>query len=261
MKNKMCKISIVRFDRCNGLNPYALLHLSNLERKELTMLENNQEKELVLLEDLGLMYPRKTSRQKQRYGLYKCFCGKEFKTMTQSVKRGHTSSCGCYQKEKTKESKTTHGLRSHRLYSTWNNIISRCSDTKCNKDYANYSGRGITVCERWLNVENFISDMYPTFKEGLSIDRIDNDKGYSKDNCRWATKTEQSINQRIRSTNTSGYMNVYFDKNRNKFRTEMKINGKTKYLGIFNTAKEAAIFRNNYIIENNLINPLNEISE
>ena len=140
-------------------------------------MKNNQ-KELVLLEDLGMLYPTNTSKNKTRYGIYECFCGKEFKARTQHIKQKNTKSCGCFQKEKSIIFNTKHSLNKHRLYPVWNGIIQRCTNRN-NKSYKYYGNIGITVCDRWLNVANFIEDMYPTFQEGLSIDRIDNDKGYN----------------------------------------------------------------------------------
>ena len=125
-----------------------------------------------LIRDLGMQYPKETSKQKKRYSLYKCFCGNEFKAQNADVKVGHTSSCGCLQILKTKESKVVHGLTNHRLYSTWHNMIARCYN-KIHKKYKYYGQRGITVCDRWHDLKNFIEDMYPTFEEGLTIDGKD----------------------------------------------------------------------------------------
>ena len=105
--------------------------------------------ELILLEDLGMIYPTETSNKKRRYGLYKCVCGNEFNSQIQDVKSGKTKSCGCL--------KVTHGLKSHRLYSVWKAMISRCTN-QANKGYKNYGGRGITVCDRWLDIQNFIEE-------------------------------------------------------------------------------------------------------
>ena len=96
-----------------------------------------------------------------------------------------------------------HGLSKHRLYATFIDMHKRCYDPNFNQ-YMDWGGRGIGVCDRWNknmlgmkdSLNNFISDMYPSFIEGLTLDRIDNCKGYSLENCKWSTKKEQSENAR-----------------------------------------------------------------
>lgn len=75
-------------------------------------------------------------------------------------------------------------------------MIQRCN-YRCQPNYANYGGRGIRVCDRWLKFENFLADMGER-PDGLTLDRIDNERGYSKDNCRWATRAQQDSNRRKR---------------------------------------------------------------
>ena len=205
-------------------------------------------KELVLLKDLGMQYPTQNSKHRARYGLYKCHCGTEFKCVQQSVKSGKTTSCGCYQKQMV----TTHGLRSHRLYKTWASMIHRCHNPKA-RGYENYGGRGIKVCDRWHDVRNFIEDMYPTFKEGLMLDRINNNGNYEPSNCRWTTMTVQGRNTRILyAHNTSGYRGVSLKTGTSRYFARIKVNGKNIHIGYGSSALECAKLYDQYVINNNL---------
>lgn len=213
---------------------------------------NNQEIKMpVLIEDLGMMFPREDSKQKARYGIYKCFCENEFKGNTVDTKRGRLQSCGCLN--------IAHGLSSHRLYHAWCGMKGRCKN-KNNKDFKNYGARGIKVCDRWLDIKNFIDDMYPTFEEGLSIDRINNNGNYEPNNCRWSDGHTQQYNSRmIYNNNTSGYRGVTYLKKDKKFITRIGIDSKRITIGRSLTALEAAMAYDKYVIDNNLEHTINGV--
>ena len=180
----------------------------------------------ILIEDLGMMYPTESSKKKRHYGIFKCgFCGTKFKTRLDTVKIGHTNSCGCYKKRINKESNETHGLVGHKLYGIWANIKDRTLNLNC-KYYNNYGGRGITICDEWKN--DFMSfynwAMSNGYSDELSIDRIDNDGNYEPSNCRWTTKTIQQRNQRIYKNNKSGYKGVSYHKGSNKYIAQICVN-------------------------------------
>lgn len=127
--------------------------------------------------------------------LCSCDCGTELVVRTSSLRSGITKSCGCY---KTETLKARAGLASKypREYSSWCHMKSRCKNPD-NKDYPDYGARGIDVCDEWLeSFDSFIRDMGVKPSINHSIDRIDNEKGYCKDNCRWATDWQQSRNKR-----------------------------------------------------------------
>ena len=209
-----------------------------------------------LLKDLGMMYPTEKSIKKYRYALYECqYCGKEFEAGTSSVKRGHTKSCGCLRGD-------AHGLSSSRFYGTWKGMLQRCTNPK-GKDYKNYGGRGITVCEEWQDVRNFVAWAEATYPniEGYTLDRIDNGKGYSPENCTWSDKTTQALNKRIGKNNTSGFVGINWYKGNGKWVAYISVNKVDINLGSFKTKEEAVQARDNYIIENNLPHKLSGLTK
>ena len=207
----------------------------------------------ILIEDLGMIFTTENSKYKTRFGLYKCgFCGNKFKARTGNIKNKRTKSCGCYRKRITGELSKTHGLIETRLYRIWANIKARVLNPK-HKRYSDYGGRGITICDEWLDIHNFYNwVMSSGYSDELSLDRIDNDEGYFPENCRWVSKNIQSRNQRIPKNNTSGYKGVSLVKKTNKYKSYINVDKKQIHLGHFLTPVEGAIAYNNYIIKNNL---------
>jgi hypothetical protein len=135
--------------------------------------------------------------------LCRCECGKEKIILGPSLKNGDTKSCGCLyknNKNSVKHKHTTNGKMS-KTYKAWADMIQRCNN-KNHKSYKNYGNRGITVCKRWLKFENFLKDV-GEIPRGLTLDRINNNKGYSPDNFKFSTWKEQNNNKRNNIKNNS----------------------------------------------------------
>ena len=201
---------------------------------------------------IGETYLKKataTSSQRYSYGLYECpYCNKHWECKTTIINNNKTKGCGCQRGKGFK-----HGLESNRFYNTWKCMVGRCTNPLY-QNYIDYGAMGITVCEEWLDVRNFVAWAEATHPsiEGVTLDRIDNDKGYSPNNCRWADKITQNINQRMHKNNTSGFVGVNYHKGKARWIASVGVNYKLVHIGYYSSKEEAVQARDNYIIENNL---------
>lgn len=155
--------------------------------------------------------PAGADRHGKRLWLFNCDCGGSTVTVGSQAKNGKVVSCGCRAREvgrdnaiagraKIAASKTTHGWHGRPEYFVWKTMRQRCSNQN-SKDYPDYGGRGIQICERWADFSAFITDMGARPSDGHSIDRIDPNGNYCPENCRWATASEQRLNQRRNKSN------------------------------------------------------------
>lgn len=133
----------------------------------------------------------------------KCSCGGETVATTSDLRSGNTKSCGCFCKDRLKETKTEHGKCGTSTYNIWKEMVARCT-RESHVRWKDYGGRGITVAESWQGkggFQQFLLDMGERPRD-LVLDREDNDKGYCKENCRWVTKSVSALNTRKSSIAT-----------------------------------------------------------
>ena len=142
----------------------------------------------------------------------KCDCGEIRLVSVGSLRSGNTTSCGCKGRESLVKRNTSHAMASSRLYSIWCGMITRC--TNPNQDsYVNYGGRGIEVSSGWDisrggGFENFLHDMQDGYVDGMTLERLDVNGNYCKENCIWVSKKEQALNKRRYKNNKTGVAGI-----------------------------------------------------
>jgi hypothetical protein len=181
--------------------------------------------------------------------LCKCSCSNEKIILGYNLINNTTKSCGCLKKEKLISRNIKHGYKGKSTYNIWQTMIQRCNNPN-SRNYPRYGGRGIKICKRWLlkntGFKNFLEDV-GEIPSGKSLDRIDNNKGYSPENCKLSTRNEQMRNTRQNINIT------YKDKTQclKDWAKELNINYNTLY---------SRIYQSNWSIEKSLTTPVKHVN-
>ena len=138
-----------------------------------------------------------------------CKCGNRVFVRAAALNNGNTKSCGCLQRDATRVASTKHGMSDTKLHKVWISMRQRCRN-KTHKSYQYYGGRGITVCDEWLNSFESFCDwaMNNGYAEGLQIDRIDGDGNYEPSNCQWVTPKVNNNHRRLVRNSHGQYASV-----------------------------------------------------
>lgn len=142
----------------------------------------------------ALLGKRQVGKERRDCCRVRCDCGQEFQAIIKALRSGNTRSCGCLRKDTLTRHGGTKGKKFTGAYGSWADMMKRCLNPNA-KQFLNYGGRGIGVCERWQCFDNFLADMGQRPPD-TSLDRINNEGNYEPGNCRWATRVQQNRNTR-----------------------------------------------------------------
>lgn len=170
----------------------------------------------------------------------KCDCGNEHVTSSDHLKSGCTKSCGCLSGEQH------HGMWGTRLFETYKSMKARCCNPNC-ESYPKYGGRGITICDEWLNPKDgktrfFQWALENGYSDDLTIDRIDVNGNYEPGNCRWTTRSVQSFNRR-KMKSKSGIRGVYYRNHDQKYEVRISVENQKIALGYYDNIDDAIAAR------------------
>lgn len=166
------------------------------------------------------------------YWVVRCRCGFEALRDSYNITSRKSKSCGNCGYNKTQP------LYNTPTYRTWHSMKQRCLNPN-NKRYEDYGGRGITIAPEWIDFNGFVEDMGVRPSVDHSLDRIDNNKGYCKENCKWSDRYQQQANQRVGKNNEFGVRGVQFDKARQKYKATLRFKGEKVLNKRFDTLEEA----------------------
>lgn len=183
-----------------------------------------------------------TDKGKSSTWLCECECGNTIPVVLVSLRNGNTQSCGCLRLENLRKKVSTHRKTHSSEYYAWSNMIQRCTNPK-NPEYKNYGNRGIFVCDKWRNsFQSFLEDVGEKPKKSYSLDRINNQDGYYKENCRWTDSYTQANNQRDRKNETTGIKNISYSNRDDLYCVGIIRNGK-RYRKQFKELQDAVAWK------------------
>ena len=209
---------------------------------------NQDDFKMTIVEDLGLQFATKKSKEKRRYVVLECSeCNNTLRTSASSGKNQTTSICmNCF--------RTTHGKSNTRIHRVLVYMKQRCYNKK-NTNFEYYGGRGVSICDEWINNPEIFEawSLANGYKEHLTIDRENNDGNYTPDNCRWVTKSIQARNQRkLRKNNTSGYKCVHWCEKDKAWVASITIDNRLIFIKQSKDIIECALAYDKYVTDNNL---------